>query len=84
VARYEFMADRFLSQPQTIDRMRRRGDKVKYDRVGNTLGIIDVDGTIETFFKPEFCVNVPRNLRNRKQCHNRVTHLDYVMDVCAQ
>ena len=84
VARYEYMADRFLSVPQPLDHLRRRGDRVKYDAVTNVLGIIDATGMIETFFKPEFCINVPRAIRGRKQCHNRRTHMDYVRNVCAQ
>jgi hypothetical protein len=84
VARYEYMADRFLSAPQGLDHTRRRGDQVKYDGASNVLGIIEPGGIIETFFKPEFCTNVPRRIRLRKQCHNKPTHLDYVVDVCAQ
>jgi hypothetical protein len=84
VARYEYMADRFLSRMQPLDHQRIRGDFVKYDGTSNTLGIVDSSGIIQTFFKPEFCVNVPHAIRNRKQCHNRATHLDYVRNVCSQ
>jgi pyocin large subunit-like protein len=90
VERYEYLADRFLSRIQAINRVRlpnakrAMNDVVRYDPVNNVLGIIRSDGIIETFFKPEFCRNVPMALRNRKQCHNQRTHFDYAMKICAQ
>lgn len=82
---YEEMADIFLGGPAPIGAFectRKHGDLVRYDPATNVLGVLAVDKTIHTYFKPKFCWQATPEQVARLKCHNQKTHLDYVKKQC--
>jgi hypothetical protein len=87
VARYEYMADRFLTRPAIAafhQCSRKGGDKIRYDTGTNEFAVIAKNGVIRTYFKPVRCAALPPSLVGIKKCHNHPTHMEYVLWACAQ
>ena len=89
VLEYERMADRFLSMSRDsqmlfeCSRLRNRA-RVRYDQTTDTFGILDRDGTIQTFFKPVPCAMLSASLVGIKKCHSFATNLEYAQDSCLR
>ena len=84
---YEQMADIFLGGPAPVGAFecdRPQGDLVRYDPKNNVLGILMIDGTIHTFFKPVFCWQATAEQRLRLKCHKQKSHLAYVKKQCKR
>jgi hypothetical protein len=87
VARYEHMADRFLSGPRLprfFECTRSGGDFIRYDTATNEFAVLALDGMIRTYYKPQKCSSLPPAVRRIKQCHKHPTHMDYVRWACTQ
>jgi len=84
---YEALAVAFLSiaKPSHVLQCRRRkGDTVRFNPVSNEFGVIAVDGTVRTYYKPIRCVDLPPSLVGIKRCHNFSSHMDYYEDSCTK
>lgn len=72
---YEQMADIFFGGPTpatTHECVRSRGDVVRYDTGTDEFGVVDRNGIIRTYFKPD-----PRR-------HHKPTNYDYFLAECQR
>lgn len=82
---YERMAISFLgpSRPTgVLQCSRKKGDIVRFDPTSNVFGVMALDGTIRTYFRPVRCIDLPATLIGIKRCHNFATHMEYFKDSC--
>jgi hypothetical protein len=80
VAVYESMADRFLGGlvPMGVNQCRRKkGDTVRFNPLTNEFGVIALDGTVRTYFKPMPCVVI-----RRRGCHAYPDNTTYYQEAC--
>ena len=85
VTEYERMAVSFLGPDRPMGVLqcsRRRGDVVRFDPTSNTLGVMALDGTIRTYFKPVRCIDLAAALAAIKRCHDFATHMEYFRECC--
>jgi hypothetical protein len=82
---YETNADRFLGGPMDADTeecFRTKadgtvGDRIRYDRVTQELGILGNDNVIRTYYIPDPVSPPPRG-------HTKGTNLQYYQDACNE
>ncbi len=82
---YEVLADEFLgaARPAHVqERLRTKGDIVRFDPITDSYGVIDPSGVIRTFFKPVPCASIADLLKRAAakkagRCHGHASNLVY-------
>jgi hypothetical protein len=81
IAKYEAMADRFLTdrslRPSLRCCTRPRGYKIRYDEETGAFGVLSPDGMIRTYMKPIPCCWVPVAFVDKRYCHQYADNLSY-------
>jgi pyocin large subunit-like protein len=88
---YEEMADIFLGgdKPETVHECARpEGTRLRYDRSSEAFGVLGLDGTIRTYFKPIPCSSLPgaarESARQSGRCHPHANNLVYFKSECQR
>jgi hypothetical protein len=87
VARYEAMADRFLTEPlrsSVLPCTRPQGAQLRYDQATGAFGVLTSDGIIRTYFKPVPCCWIPSAFIDKRWCHEYPDNVAYFLAECAK
>jgi pyocin large subunit-like protein len=85
-ARYEAMADRFLTMPisrTTLECRRPSLDVLRFDTTTDAYGVLSPDRRIRSFYVPVPCSSLPPGVP-RVKCHGYSTNRDYFERECLR
>lgn len=87
-ARYEAMADRFLTElPRPSVRRCIRpygGGIIRYDLKTGAFGVLSKDGAIRSYFKPIPCCLIPPAYVDKRFCHAYADNISYFQAECGK
>ena len=87
VAKYEAMADRFLTRPlrpTMLPCTRPKGWMLRYDQGTGEFGVLSSDGMIRSYFKPIPCCWMPPAFVDKRWCHEYPDNYSYFVAECKK